>query len=120
MKRLSLLLLGGLAMAAVAACPGKKPDTTPAPTGPNTDSIEAARRRIADSTQKAEADARAREAAERERQQRIADSPAATGHTTGAVKTMLATLTHFDYDKASIRARDPSRLHRTLATLRAN
>jgi hypothetical protein len=34
MKRLSLLLLGGLAMAAVAACPGKKPETTPTPSVP--------------------------------------------------------------------------------------
>ena len=29
MKRLSLLLLGGLAVMAVAACGGKKPETTP-------------------------------------------------------------------------------------------
>ena len=120
MKRLSLLLLGGLAMAAVAACPGKKPDTTPAPTGPNTDSIEAERRRIADSTQKAEAEARAREAAERERQQRIADSLAAIGQTTGAVKTMLATLIHFDYDKAIIRAGDASVLDQKVSILQAN
>jgi peptidoglycan-associated lipoprotein len=119
MKRLSLLLLGGLAMAAVAACPGKKPDTTPAPAGPNTDSIEAERRR-ADSIAKAEADAKAREEAERERQRRIADSLAAIGKTTEAVKTMLATLIHFDFDKANIRSEDAAVLDQKVAILQAN
>src|SRR5690349_9505125 len=98
MKRLSLLLLGGLAMVAVAACPGKKPETTAAPAVPNNDSIEAERRK-ADSIAQAERDARAREQAERQRQQQIADSLAAIGKTTDAVKTMLATMIHFDYDK---------------------
>jgi peptidoglycan-associated lipoprotein len=119
MKRLSLLLLGGLAMAAVAACPGKKPETTPTPTGPNTDSIEAERRR-ADSIANAERDARAREQAERERQQRIADSLAAIGKTTDAVKTMLATLIHFDFDKANIRSEDAAVLDQKMAILQAN
>jgi peptidoglycan-associated lipoprotein len=119
MKRLSLLLLGGLAMAAVAACPGKKPETTPTPTGPNTDSIEAERRR-ADSIANAERDARAREQAERERQQRIADSLAAIGKTTDAVKTMLATLIHFDFDKANIRSEDAAVLDQKVAILQAN
>src|SRR2546430_16369986 len=58
MKRLSLLLLGGLAMAAVAACPGKKPETTAAPAVPDHDSLEAEPRRIADSTARAETEAR--------------------------------------------------------------
>lgn len=120
MKRLSLLLLGGLAMAAVAACPGKKPDTTPAPVaGPNTDSIDNERRR-ADSIAKAEAEAKAAQDAERRRQQAIADSLAALGKTTDAVKTMLATLIHFDYDKASIRAGDAAVLDQKVAILQAN
>src|SRR2546422_457202 len=38
MKRLPLLLLSGLAVAAMAACGGKKPETTPAPVGINADS----------------------------------------------------------------------------------
>jgi len=120
MKRLSLLLLGGLAMAAVAACPGKKPETTATPAVPNNDSLEAERRRIADSTAKAEAEARAREEADRRRQQAIADSLAALGQTTNAVKTMLATLIHFDYDKAIIRGGDAGVLDQKVAILQAN
>jgi hypothetical protein len=61
MKRLSLLLLGGLAIMAVAACGGKKPETTPAPAGPNADSIAAAEaQRRADSAAAADAASRIR------------------------------------------------------------
>lgn len=120
MKRLSLVLLGGLAMAAVAACPGKKPETTAAPAVPNNDSLEAERRRVADSMKAAqdEADRRAKEEAERQRH--IADSLAAMGHTTEAVKTILATLIHFDYDKAIVRAGDAAVLDQKVAILQAN
>src|SRR6266550_2960973 len=120
MKRLSLLLLGGLAMAAVAACPGKKPETTAAPTGPNTDSIEAERRRVADSIARAEADAHAREEAERDRQRRIADSLAALGKSTEAVRALLATMIHFDYDKALIRGGDAAVLDQKVSILQTN
>lgn len=120
MKRLSLLLLGGLAVAAVAACGGKKPETTVAPTGPNPDSLAAAQKAHDDSmaAAQAEADRRAREDAER--RQKTADSLAAIGKTTDAVKTLLATMIHFDYDKANIRAGDASVLDQKVAILQAN
>jgi peptidoglycan-associated lipoprotein len=120
MKRLSLLLLGGLAVAAVVACGGKKAETTPTPTGPNTDSIAAAEKARADSAAaaQAEADRRARE--EAERRQRTADSLAAIGKGTDAVKTLLATMIHFDYDKAIIRAGDASVLDQKVSILQAN
>src|SRR3989440_10899731 len=100
MKRLPLLLLSGLAVAAVAACPGKKPETTPLPQGPNADSAAEAERRRADSAAQAEREARGREEADRRRQQAIADSLAALGQTTNAGKTSLGTPLHFDSAKA--------------------
>ncbi len=120
MKRLPLLLLGGLVAVALAACGGKKPETTPTPAGPNADSLAAAQKAHDDSmaAAQAEADRRARE--EAERRQRIADSLAALGKTTEAVKTILATMIHFDYDKAIIRAGDAAVLDQKVAILQAN
>src|SRR5256885_2109281 len=103
MKRLPLLLLSGLAVAAMAACGGKTPETTPAPVAVNQDSIDAAQRAAEEARQRAEKEARDREAAEREARQRAADSLAALGKSTEAVRTLLATMIHFDYDKAIIR-----------------
>src|SRR6266513_248506 len=100
MKRLPLLLLSGLAVAAMAACGGKKPETTPAPVGINADSAAEADRLRADSIARAEREAKDREEAERRRQQQIADSLAALGKSTEAVRALLATMIHFDYDKA--------------------
>jgi peptidoglycan-associated lipoprotein len=120
MKRLPLLLLSGLAVAVMAACGGKKPETTPAPAGPNADSIAAAEaQRRADSAAAAEAARKAQEA-EAERQRRIADSLAAMGRTTDAVKTLLATLIHFDFDKANIGPGDAAILDQKVAILQTN
>ena len=120
MKRLSLLLLGGLAVMAVAACGGKQPETTPTPAGPNADSLAAAQKAHDDSMRAAqeEADRKAREEAERQR--RIADSLAALGRSTDAVKTLLATLIHFDFDKSIIRAGDAAILDQKVSILQAN
>ena len=121
MKRLPLLLLTGLAVALVAACGGKPKPETPAPVATeNTDSIAAAERARADSIARAEKEARDREAAEREARQRAADSLAALGRATEAVKTLLATMIHFDYDKALIRGGDGSVLDQKMAILQAN
>ncbi|OLB53379.1 MAG: peptidoglycan-associated lipoprotein, partial [Gemmatimonadetes bacterium 13_2_20CM_2_69_23] len=84
------------------------------------DSVAAAERARQDSIDRAAAEARAREETERQRQQRIADSLAALGHTTEAVRTMLATLIHFDYDKSNIRPEDASILDQKVAILQAN
>jgi len=119
MKRLSLIVLSGIAVAALAACSHNPPPVT-TPQQPNADSVAAAERARQDSIDRAAADARAREEAERQRQQRIADSLAAMGKTGEAVRTMLATLIHFDYDKANIRPEDASILDQKVAILQAN
>jgi peptidoglycan-associated lipoprotein len=119
MKRLPLLLLSGLAVALVAACGGGPKPETPAPAAVNQDSIDAARR-AEEERQRAEAEARDREAREREARQRAADSLAALGRATDAVKTLLATMIHFDYDKALIRGGDAAVLDQKVAILQAN
>ncbi len=119
MKRLPVLLLSGLAVAIVAACGGKKPEPVTPVSGPNADSLRAAQQAHEDSMRAAqeEADRKAREDAERQR--RIADSLAGIGQTTNAVKTLLATLIHFDYDKALIRGGDASVLDQKVSILQA-
>lgn len=120
MKRLPLLLLSGLAVAAMAACGGKTPETTPTPQAANADSIAEAERARADSAARAARDAQEREEADRRRQQQIADSLAALGRSTEAVRTLLATMIHFDYDKAIIRSGDAGVLDQKVAILQAN
>ncbi len=120
MKRLPLLLLSGLAVAAMAACGGKKPETTPAPQTANADSAAEAQRLEDERRAREAAEAQAREEAERERQRRIADSLAAIGKSTEAVRTLLATMIHFDYDKALIRGGDAAVLDQKVAILQAN
>ena len=120
MKRLPLLLLGGLVAVALAACGGKKPEPVTPAAGPNADSLAAAQRAHDDSMRAAqeEADRKAKE--EAERRQRIADSLAAMGRSTEAVKTILATMIHFDFDKAIIRGGDAAVLDQKVAILQAN
>jgi len=122
MKCLHLLVVAGLAVAAVAACGGgPKPATTPAPT-PNADSIAAAERARQDSiaAAQAEADRRAREESERVARQRAADSAAAAAGTTTEVKNMLGTMIHFDFDKSDLRSDDVGILDQKVAILQAN
>src|SRR5207244_920425 len=75
MRRLPLLVLAGLAAATVAACGGNPPPAQPGPQA-NADSIAAAERARQDSIARAEADAGAREDAERVARPRAADSVA--------------------------------------------
>ena len=120
MKRFELLVLGGL-VAAVAACGGGPKPEPPAPQGPNADSIAAAERARQDSMERARQEAQRRaEEAERLARQRAADSLAALGHTTEAVKALLATMLHFDFDKANIRPEDTGTLDQKVAILQAN
>jgi len=115
MKRGLLLLLAGIAV--VAACGGKKQPETPAPQA-NADSAARADKARQDSL--AAADARAREEADRIARQRTADSLAALGRGTDAVRTMLATMIHFDYDKSNIRPDDAGTLDQKISILQAN
>src|SRR2546430_16368180 len=106
MKRLPLLLLSGLAVAAMAACGGGPKPEPPGPVTANTDSIAEAQRLEAERQAREAAAAKEREEADRRRQQQIADSLAALGKSTEAVRALLATMIHFDYDKAIIRGGD--------------
>jgi len=115
-----LVLLGWAAMAVAAACGGNPPPAATTPQGPNADSMAAEEQRRRDSTAQAEAESRAREEAERNRQRRIADSLAALGQSTAAVRTLLATMIHFDYDKAIIRGGDAGVLDQKVSILQAN
>jgi len=120
MKRFELLVLGGLAAAAVAACGGGAKPEPPAPQA-NADA-EAAERARQDSIERARQEelARQREEADRIARQRAADSLAAMGRTTEAVKTLLGTMTHFDFDKSNIRPEDIAVLDQKVAILQAN
>jgi len=115
MKRRLLLLLAGVVTA--AACGGgNPPPATPAPST-NADSIAAAEKARQDSLDAAR---RAAEDAERVARQRTADSLAALGRSSDAVRTMLATMIHFDFDKANIRSGDAEVLDQKVSILQAN
>ena len=118
MQRIGLLLVAGLAALAFAACGGKpNPLTTPEPQF-NADSIARARARQ-DSLAEADAARRARESAE-DAARRRADSLAALAKTQQEVRTELAAMIHFDFDRAVIRPEDATLLDRKIPLLRAN
>jgi peptidoglycan-associated lipoprotein len=73
-----------------------------------------------DSVARAEEEARARAAAERRAAQRRADSLAALQRKAGEVNAELATMIHFDFDKAVIRGGDAAALDRKILILQAN
>jgi peptidoglycan-associated lipoprotein len=121
MKPVSLLFVIAMSAAVVAGACGKKAPQSIAPQA-NADSAAAAERARADSAAAAQADAdrRAREEAERVARQREADSLAAIGRTAEAVRTTVAAMIHFDYDKANIRPDDAGTLDQKVAILQAN
>ncbi|MGH7547221.1 MAG: peptidoglycan-associated lipoprotein Pal [Gemmatimonadales bacterium] len=120
MRRLPLLVLVGLTAAAAAVgCGGGTPPPPPTPES-NLDSIAEAERAEAERRAREEAERRAREEAERLAQQRLADSLAAAGRTTEAVRTLLAMMIHFDYDKSNIRPDDAAVLDQKVAILQTN
>jgi peptidoglycan-associated lipoprotein len=119
MKRSMLLLSVGVVAAVLAACGGKKPETTAAPQ-PNADSIAAADKARQDSLAAADAERRAREEAERVARQHTADSLAALGQSSEAVRTLLAAMIHFDYDKSTLRGDDVGVLDQKVSILQAN
>ncbi len=120
MKRAHLLVLAGLTAAVAGArCGGSAPPQQVTPQT-NDDSAAAERARVADSIARAEAEARAREEEERLRRQREADAMAAAGNTTEAMRTLLGTMIHFEYDQANIRSDDAGVLDQKVAILQAN
>ena len=122
MNRLSMLVVAGCAVALVsAACGGAKPVTAPTPVA-NADSLAAAERARNDSIEAARQDSirRAQEDNERVNRQRSADSLAALGRATEEVRTMLATMIHFDFDRATLRGEDTGVLDDKIKILQAN
>ena len=121
MKSVTLLLALGLGAAVVAAasCGGNPPPQTPTP---NADSAAAAARARADSeaAAQAERDRQAREEADRVARQKTADSIAALGRASEEVRSTLAAMIHFDYDKSNIRSDDMGTLDQKVAILQAN
>ena len=121
MKRLQSLVLATLVTAvAVGAC-GKKPDTTPAPvTQPDTAAENAKRR--ADSIAAAQADslAKARAMEDSIARARAADSAAAAARSADEVRAMLATMIHFEFNKAEILPQDQALLDQKIAILQKN
>ena len=103
MTRLQSLALATLMTAmAVGAC-GKKPDTTPTP-AVTPDTTGAGAKRVADSIAAAQADsaAKARAMADSIARARAADSTAAAARAGDEVRSMLATMIHFEFNKAEI------------------
>jgi peptidoglycan-associated lipoprotein len=116
MKRSLLLVLVGLVTAALGGC-GKKHASSTTPQ-PNADSIAAAEKARRDAIEDAEH--RAHEEAERVARQRTSDSLAALGRGSEAVRTLLGTMIHFDYDKSNLRADDAAVLDQKVSILQAN
>lgn len=119
MKSVSLLLVLGLSIAAVAgACGGGNPPQNPSPAV----DTAAENQRQRDSIAAAQAEAERQAAAERDRleQQRIADSLAALSRSGEEVRSMLAAMIHFEYDRSNIRPDDMGVLDQKVAIMQAN
>jgi peptidoglycan-associated lipoprotein len=86
------------------------------------DSLAAAERARQDSLERARQDAmrRAQDEADRIARQRAADSLAALGRSSDAVRVLFATLIHFDFDKADIHAGDAAILDQKVGILQVN
>lgn len=121
MTRLQSLALAALTTAiAVAAC-GKKPDTTPTP-AVTPDTTGAGAKRVADSIAAWQADsaAKARAMADSIARARAADSAAAAAKAGDEVRSMLATMIHFEFNKAEIQSGDQTLLDQKIAILQKN
>jgi peptidoglycan-associated lipoprotein len=119
MRRIELpLVLVGLAVVALSACPGSKPETTAQPQT-SADSLNRARQDSINAALAADERHR-REEAERLAAQRRADSLAALEKSAEEVRAGLAVMIHFDYDKATIRSEDAALLERKVPLLQAN
>ena len=121
MKPVSLLFMIGLGAAVVAAGCGKKNTEQVSPVV-NADSAAQAEqaRRDAEAAAQAERDRQAREEAERSAAQKTRDSLAALASAGEEVKSMVAAMIHFDYDKSNVRPDDAGILDQKVAILQAN
>ena len=121
MRRFEWLPLGLAAAVATAAGCSKSPPPAPPTPQANADSLAAERARQ-DSIDRARQDSMraAQTEADRIARQRAADSLAALGRSSDAVRTLLATMIHFDFDKASVLSGDASVLDQKVGILQAN
>lgn len=122
MTRLHSLALATLATALVVGACGKKPDTTPTPATTTPDTTGAGAKRVADSIAAAQADslAKARAMADSIARARAADSAAAASRSADEVRAMLATMIHFEFNKAEIQSQDQTILDQKIAILQKN
>jgi len=122
MTRLQALTLATLATALAAGACGKKPDTTPTPVATTPDTAAENAKRRADSLAQAQADsmARARAAADSIARARAADSAAAASHAADEVRALLATMIHFEFNKADVQPADQAVLDQKIAILQKN
>lgn len=119
MKPVSLLFVFGIGAAVLAgACGKQQPVEQPAPVA-NADSAAAAQAE-AERLAREEAERRAREEAERVAAQRAADSAAAAARASEEIRSTLAAMIHFDYDKSNVRPDDAGTLDQKVAILQAN
>ena len=118
MKRSMLLVLVCLVTTALIACGKKKVATTTPQPKPSADSLAVAEKARHDSIEDAEH--RAHEEADRVARQRTADSLAALGRSGEAVRMMLTTMIHFDYDKSNLRGDDVPVLDQKVKILQSN
>lgn len=120
--RLTLPLSVGVSVILIAsACGGGPP---PPPPGPDPDSLAAEQARrdsIAAAQARADSIRRAQEAAQAAERQRRADSLAAVRAETNAVRDMISSMVHFDFNRSNIReGEDTEVLEQKLAILLAN
>ncbi|MEP6572125.1 MAG: peptidoglycan-associated lipoprotein Pal [Gemmatimonadota bacterium] len=114
-RALSLLF----AVSVIAACGGKAAPEQPAPSGTtNSDAATRARQDSIDAANRARAEADARDRADRDRMAREAADRGA--HDRGSVLEQLATMIHFDYDKADVQEADNQVLDLKAGILSAN
>jgi peptidoglycan-associated lipoprotein len=119
MSRSHLIFLGLTAAFIAAACKGKPEEPTPQE-APQQATVDTAAERAARDAAAAEEERRRREEEERMRQQRIADSLAALSRSGEEMRAALATMIHFDYDKADVRPDDAAILDAKVALLQQN
>ena len=120
MSRSPLIVLGVVAAAMVAAACGKKAEPEMAPAPQPVAGVDTAAERMRADSIAAEEERRRREEAERIQRQREADSLAALARSGEEVRAMLATMVHFEYDKADVRSDDAAVLDAKVSILQAN
>ena len=118
MRRLHFLVLVGVtAVVAAAACGGPPPP--PPPPEPNADSIAAEQARQ-DSIRRAQEEEERRRQEEADRARRDGEAAAERARMAEELRNTLATMVHFDYDRADIRSGDAAILDQKVAILSAN